>query len=81
MPIAKITGFNWDYIFRNVRDNAIKFLQGKIKKLDSFKIYVRDTGLIMSMYETGIQKDILNSNLYINEGGIEHYPLFMIMFI
>lgn len=39
-------------------------------RLDCFKIYVRDTGLLMSMYEDGIQKDILNDELYINEGAI-----------
>lgn len=39
-------------------------------RLDCFKIYVRDTGLLLSMYEEGIQKDILNDELYINEGAI-----------
>ena len=39
-------------------------------RLDCFKIYMRDTGLLISMYESGIQKDILNDNLYINEGAI-----------
>lgn len=39
-------------------------------RLDCFKIYVRDTGLLMSMYEMGVQKDILNDELYINEGAI-----------
>ena len=39
-------------------------------RLDCFKIYVRDTGILMSMYEEGIQKDILNDELYINEGAI-----------
>lgn len=39
-------------------------------RLDCFKIYVRDTGLLMAMYEEGIQKDILNDELYINEGAI-----------
>lgn len=39
-------------------------------RLDCFKIYVRDTGLLMAMYEDGIQKDILNDELYINEGAI-----------
>lgn len=39
-------------------------------RLDCFKIYVRDTGLLMAMYEEGIQKDILNNELYINEGAI-----------
>lgn len=39
-------------------------------RLDCFKIYMRDIGLLMSMYEEGIQKDILNDELYINEGAI-----------
>ena len=39
-------------------------------RLDCFKIYMRDTGLLVSMYESGIQKDILNDELYINEGAI-----------
>ena len=39
-------------------------------RLDCFKIYMRDTGLLVSMYESGIQKDILNNELYINEGAI-----------
>ena len=39
-------------------------------RLNCFKIYVRDTGLLMSMYEDRIQKDILNDKLYINEGAI-----------
>lgn len=39
-------------------------------KLDCFKIYMRDTGLLISMYEEGIQKDLINNELYINEGAI-----------
>lgn len=39
-------------------------------RLDCFKIYMRDTGLLMAMYEEGIQKDILNDELYVNEGAI-----------
>ena len=39
-------------------------------RLNCFKIYVRDTGLLMSMYEDRLQKDILNDKLYINEGAI-----------
>ena len=29
-------------------------------RLDCFEIYMRDTGLLMPMFEDGIQKDILN---------------------
>lgn len=39
-------------------------------RIDCFKIYIRDTGLLMAMYEEGIQRDILNDELYINEGAI-----------
>ena len=39
-------------------------------KLDCFKIYMRDIGLLVSMYESGVQKDLLNDDLYINEGAI-----------
>ncbi|MBR3002910.1 MAG: ATP-binding protein [Clostridia bacterium] len=39
-------------------------------RLDCFKIYMRDIGLLVSMYESGIQKDLLNDDLYINEGAI-----------
>lgn len=39
-------------------------------KLKSFKIYMRDTGLLISMLEEGIQKFILEDDLYINEGAI-----------
>lgn len=35
-----------------------------------FKIYMRDTGLLISMYETGVAKAILNEDLYINKGAI-----------
>jgi len=40
------------------------------KRMDCYKIYMRDTGLLLAMMETGIQKSIYNENLYINEGGI-----------
>lgn len=39
-------------------------------KLNCFKIYMRDTGLLISMLEEGTQKAILEENLYINEGAI-----------
>ena len=39
-------------------------------RLDCFKIYVKDTGLLISMFESGIHKDILNDDLYVNEGAI-----------
>ena len=40
------------------------------RRLESYKIYMRDTGLLISMLEIGTQKAILSDDLYINEGGI-----------
>lgn len=39
-------------------------------RLNSFKIYMRDTGLLISMLEEGTQKAILNDDIYINQGAI-----------
>ena len=39
-------------------------------KLNVFKIYMRDTGLLISMLESGTQKAVLDDELYINEGGL-----------
>ena len=39
-------------------------------KQNCFKIYMRDTGLLISMYETGVAKAILDEDLYINKGAI-----------
>ncbi|MEG1141294.1 MAG: DUF4143 domain-containing protein, partial [Clostridia bacterium] len=39
-------------------------------KLNCFKIYMRDTGLLISMLETGVQKAILDNDLSINKGAI-----------
>lgn len=35
-----------------------------------FKIYMRDTGLLISMFESGVQKAIMDDELYINQGAI-----------
>lgn len=35
-----------------------------------FKIYMKDTGLLVAMLEEGIQKAILDENLYINQGAL-----------
>jgi len=37
---------------------------------NSFKIYMRDTGLLMSMMEDGISSAILNEDVFVNEGAI-----------
>lgn len=37
---------------------------------NTFKIYMRDTGLLLAMMENSVYKSILNNNIYINEGGI-----------
>ena len=39
-------------------------------RLNSFKIYMRDTGLLISMLEEGTQKAIMNDDLYINQGAL-----------
>ena len=39
-------------------------------RLNSFKIYMRDTGLLIAMLEEGTQKAILEEDLYINEGAL-----------
>jgi predicted AAA+ superfamily ATPase len=52
----------------NLSEPAIP-LMSKVK-IDSFKLYVRDTGLLISMMEDGTQEAILNDNIFINEGSI-----------
>jgi len=44
-------------------------LEGNSKS-DEFKVYMRDTGLLMAMLEEGSQKDILDGNLGIYKGAI-----------
>lgn len=39
-------------------------------RLNSFKIYMRDTGLLISMLEEGTQKAIMNDDLNINQGAL-----------
>ena len=39
-------------------------------RLNCFKIYMRDTGLLLSMLEEGTQKAILEDNIYINQGAL-----------
>lgn len=44
-------------------------LEGNAKS-DVFKVYMRDTGLLVSMLEDGTQKDIIDGNLGIYKGAI-----------
>jgi len=44
-------------------------LEGNAKS-DSFKVYMRDTGLLMAMLEDGSQEDIIDGNLGIYKGAI-----------
>ncbi|NLN72562.1 MAG: ATP-binding protein [Thermoplasmatales archaeon] len=39
-------------------------------KMDSFKVYMKDTGLLVSMMEPGVGVAILDGNMRINRGGI-----------
>ncbi len=40
------------------------------KKLDSFKLYMNDTGLLLSMMDKGIRFSLVNKDYSINKGGI-----------
>lgn len=40
------------------------------RKLDSFKVYMRDTGLLMSMLEPSMATAVLNGDDLVDEGGI-----------
>ena len=40
------------------------------RKLDSFKVYMRDTGLLMSMLEPSMASSVLNGDVLVDEGGI-----------
>ena len=44
-------------------------LEGNVRE-DCFKVYMRDTGLLMAMLEDGAQEDILDGNLGIYKGAI-----------
>ena len=44
-------------------------LEGNAKS-DTFKVYMRDTGLLMAMLEEGSQEDIIDGNLGIYKGAI-----------
>lgn len=44
-------------------------LEGNARE-DSFKVYMRDTGLLMAMLEDGAQEDIIDGNLGIYKGAI-----------
>lgn len=39
-------------------------------KQNCFKIYMRDTGLLIAMLEEGVQKAVLDEDLYINQGAL-----------
>ncbi|MDR0888081.1 MAG: AAA family ATPase [Candidatus Methanoplasma sp.] len=52
----------------NLRQPALPLASNVMQ--NSFKVYLRDTGLLVSMMETGIQFAILDNDLLINEGGI-----------
>ena len=40
------------------------------RKLDAYKVYMRDTGLLVSMLETGVTKQILAGDDMVNEGSV-----------
>ncbi|MEG1288087.1 MAG: AAA family ATPase [Bacilli bacterium] len=52
----------------NLRNPELPF-EGNAKN-DTFKVYMKDTGLLMSMLESGSQEDIIDGNLGIYKGAI-----------
>jgi len=52
----------------NLQEPALPILSNR--KLDAFKIYLRDTGLLVSMMEEGLAVAILDQDLLVNEGAI-----------
>ncbi|MDR3262871.1 MAG: AAA family ATPase [Clostridiales bacterium] len=52
----------------NLNEPAIPLISNI--KLDCFKVYMRDTGLLIAMLESGVQRAIMEQDFYINEGGI-----------
>lgn len=50
--------------------NAIEYPLSLNEKRNIFKVYMRDTGLLVAMSFKGIQKEVLNGDLEINEGSI-----------
>jgi len=52
----------------NLQEPALPILSNR--KLNVFKIYLRDTGLLVSMMEEGLAGAIIDQNIYVNEGAI-----------
>ena len=52
----------------NLREPALPIASNV--RLNSYKIYLRDTGLLISMFEDGIGASILDDDIGINEGAI-----------
>lgn len=52
----------------NLNEPALPLMSNR--KNGIFKIYLRDTGLMISMMEGGLDKALLSNDLFVNEGGI-----------
>jgi len=52
----------------NLQEPALPLAANRV--LDSFKVYMKDTGLLISMLEEGTAAAIISENLDINEGGV-----------
>lgn len=64
---SQLTKANKKFLYKDIiRANPN---EGERKYFSSLE-WLRDAGLLISMFEQGVQKDILNENLYINEGAI-----------
>jgi predicted AAA+ superfamily ATPase len=52
----------------NLQEPAVPLLSNR--KNNAFKIYMRDTGLLVAMMESGVAQALMNEDLSINEGSI-----------
>ncbi|MCK7479134.1 MAG: DUF4143 domain-containing protein [Candidatus Moduliflexus flocculans] len=50
--------------------SAIEFPLALNEKRNLFKVFMNDTGLLVAMSYAGIQNEVLNGNIEINEGAI-----------
>lgn len=52
----------------NLQEPALPLASNR--KLNAFKIYLKDTGLLVSMMESGLSAALLNNDIYVNEGAM-----------
>ena len=57
-------------VIKGARQVGKTHIIDKFAREDVFKVYMRDTGLLMAMLEDGSQEDIIDGNLGIYKGAI-----------